>query len=350
MPLIVTYTSGMKILFCGGGTAGHTTPNIALIELLHRHAECQYMGTCGMEQQLIAPLVDSGMVSMYHTIPAVKLARKVSLQHLALPFRLHKAIQVATRLISQTMPDVIFAKGGYVSLPAVVAGHKLHIPTIVHESDMSLGLANKVSRFYATKMLSTFDNTKHCQGVGAILRPSLYSGNRQQGLATMGHGGNKPILLVMGGSLGAMQLNKLIVECTSLQQTMDIFVITGRGKTIDSSIHQAQYVDNMADIYAATTMAVTRGGANSLIELATLGIPFVTIPLTHLSRGEQIANSRYFAINGCGIGLLDNVNKDTLTASVLQIYSNLTHYKDNCLSLKLDGTQDIANIILSYDN
>lgn len=349
MPLIVTYTSGMRILFCGGGTAGHTTPNIALIELLHNTANCQYMGTDGMERQLIAPLVDSGMVSMYHTIPAVKLTRKISLQHLALPFRLAKSISSATHTISQIVPDVIFAKGGYVSLPAVIAGRRLHIPTIVHESDMSLGLANKISRFYATKMLSTFDNTRHCQGVGAIMRPSIYNGNRQRGLDIVGYSGNKPILLVMGGSLGAIQLNELICRCAQLQDIMDIFVITGRGKTIDCNLHQAQYIDNMADLYACTTLAVTRGGANSLIELTSLGIPYVTIPLTQQSRGEQVANSHYFDINGCGKILVGNVTPQLLADCVLHVYSNLSHYRDNCLAMKLDGTTRVANIILGYD-
>ncbi len=344
-----TYTISMRILFCGGGTAGHVTPNIALIELLHDQHECQYMGTDGMEKTLVSPLIDSGALSMYHTIPAVKLARKLSLSHLTIPIRLAKAVSQATHTISQILPDVIFAKGGYVSLPAVIAGHKLHIPTIVHESDMSLGLANKISRFYATRMLSTFDNTKHCQGVGAILRPSLYSGDRQRGLDTMGYSGNKPILLVMGGSLGASQLNEIICQCTQLQQCMDIFVITGKGKSVDCHLHQRQYVTNMADIYACTTMAITRGGANSLIELTTLGIPHVSIPLIKLSRGEQIENCRCFSLHGCGTMLLDNITPTTLTDSVMNIYANLSHYKANCMATKLDGTATVANIITSYN-
>ncbi len=339
----------MKILFCGGGTAGHVTPNIALIELLHDRAQCHYMGTDGMEKSLTRPLCDYGKIQEYHTIPAYKLARKLSLSHLALPLRLIKSINIATTTISHIMPDVLFAKGGYVSLPAVVACHRLHIPTIVHESDMSLGLANKISRHYATKMLSTFDNTHHCQGVGAIMRPSIYQGNRQRGLDIVGYSGNKPILLVMGGSLGAVQLNQLICQCTQLQDIMDVFVITGRGKQLDCDIHQAQYVTNMADLYACTTMAVTRGGANSLIELASLGIPFVTVPLVKQSRGEQVSNSKYFAQSGCGKMLLGEVTALQLTENILDIYSNLSHYRDKCLSMQLDGTERVVDIILSYD-
>ncbi len=339
----------MKILFCGGDTAGHVTPNIALIELLHQHATCHYMGTDGMEKSLTAPLCDYGHIQQYHTIPAYKLAHKFSLSHLALPWRLAKSISIATHTISHIMPDVVFAKGGYVSLPAVIASHRLHIPTIVHESDMSLGLSNKISRHYASRMLSTFDNTQHCQGVGAIMRPSIYNGNRQRGLDITGYSGNKPILLVMGGSLGALQLNHLICQCTRLQQVMDIFVITGRGKQLSCDLHQAQYVTNMADLYACTTMAITRGGANSLIELATLGIPFVTIPLTKQSRGEQVANSKYFVNNGCGKLILGDTNATQVTDMVLELYSNLSHHKEQCLSMHLDGTTKVADIIMSYD-
>lgn len=335
----------MNIVLTGGGTAGHVTPNIALLPYLSQYGQIHYIATNGMEQRLLSPLVGN-QIAQYHTISAVKLKRSLSPQILAIPFKLHASVKQCRSILKAINADVIFGKGGYVSLPVAIAGRQLNIPTIMHESDISMGLANRIARHYCT-MISTFADTKGATHMGAIIRQQLYNGSRQRGLATMKYKGNKPILLVMGGSLGAVQLNVLISNCQRLQQQYDIFVITGKGKTIDcDNVHQASFVDNMQDIYAATTIAVTRGGANSLVELVACNIPFVAIPLTKGSRGEQVANSQYFCRQGCGI-TLDKVTPTMLTQSIDKIQANIDTYKQCCQQTHLDATQDIAKLIVS---
>jgi UDP-N-acetylglucosamine--N-acetylmuramyl-(pentapeptide) pyrophosphoryl-undecaprenol N-acetylglucosamine transferase len=336
----------MKILFCGGGTAGHVTPNIALIDQMHRHHELYYVGTSGMEKDLIAPLLPTGKVKQFLTISADKLARKFSLKALLLPFKLIKSVSESKKHLRAVRPDVVFSKGGYVGLPVVIAAKLLHIPAVVHESDMTMGLSNKLCSRFASTMLSTFDSEK-ATPVGAIVRQSIYSGDRQCGLDLMGFDGKKPILLVTGGSLGAGQLNDLIKGARALAEIFDIFVLTGKGKSIDCDfVHQAEFMSRMEDILAATAVAVTRAGSNSLIELTVKLIPFVTIPLTQHSRGEQVHNAEYFVKKHCGVGLFGDVTAQNLVNAVKAVYENLNYYRGYQEKLKLDGTKGVIEYIL----
>lgn len=342
----------MKILFTGGGTAGHVTPNLALIEKLYLTQQCYYLGTNGMEYELLQPYLDSGKVKQYYTITAHKLKRKLTADNLLLPFRLLSSIKQSKAILKELKPDVVFSKGGYVSLPVIISAHKLNIPTIVHESDMTMGLANKMSAKYATRLLSTFPCHPKAEQVGAILRPTLYTGDCKQGKEITHNYSNKPQLLVMGGSLGALQINKLIEHCADqLSQKYHIFAITGNNKKIDNAnVVQEQYCNNIQDIFQCTDVCLTRGGSNSLAELTALGIPFAVLPLTQCSRGEQVANAEYFTKHGCGIILNNQTTPTQLMDAIDQLYNNKTVYKTAQKAITIDGTDKVADIILSYSN
>ncbi len=340
----------MRIVFCGGGTAGHVTPNLALIEKLHDH-QIYYFGSNGMEKQLTQKLVDNGTISQFCQFEASKLARKITLSNLKLPFSLAKSVRQCKKYLKEISPNVVFSKGGYVGLPVVIASKQLKIPTIIHESDMSMGLANKISSKFASKCLMTFGNHKKFTTTGAIIRQSVLTGNKQKGLETMGFAGKRPILLVMGGSLGANTLNNAICNTPKLADFFDIFLITGKGKKIDCPfVHQKEYVTNIADVFSATSVCLTRAGSNSLVELTLANIPFVTVPLTKCSRGEQIKNAKWFTEKGCGFLLQEKDIADNLYYALCSAYFNR-----NAIILKqqqlnyLYGTDKVVDEILAYN-
>lgn len=342
----------MKIVFCGGGTAGHVTPNLALADKLQDH-ELYYVGTNGMEQGLVKPFVDSGKIKGYYTISANKLRRKLTLKNLLLPFQLIKSVKQAKAHLKQIRPDVVFSKGGYAGLPVVIAAKKLKIPTIIHESDMSLGLSNRICKRYTDVFLSAFDCDKHAEVVGLIIRESVMKGSRDKGLATMGFDGKKPILFVMGGSLGAQALNEAICKSERLADRFDIFVSTGKGKKIDCGfVNQAEYVTNIADVFSAADVCVTRAGSTSLAELTLATVPFVTVPLTKCSRGEQVHNAEWFAERGCGIVVTEDERLETkLAAAVNAAYDNreAIRTKQRLQRDALYGTDRVVEKILKFN-
>lgn len=345
---IVKGKFAMKIVFTGGGSAGHVTPNLALIDKLQ--GEIYYIGTNGIEKTLLQPYLSNGKVAEYYQISASKLQRKLTLKNLALPFALRKSVIQAKEILQKIRPDVVFSKGGYVGLPVVIACKKLGIPSIIHENDMSLGLANRLCVRYATEFISAFACDKRAKVVGLILR-NMSQGDREKGLQTMGFDGSKPILLVTGGSLGATALNDAISQDKSIADRFDVFVITGKGKQIDCDfVHQAQYVDNMADVLSASDVCVTRSGTNTIAELTAMQVPFVAVPLTKCSRGEQIKNARWFANHGCCIVVNEQELQERLVRCVNTAYDNrLAIQTKQRLTLPIiDGTDKVIETILDY--
>lgn len=334
----------MKIIFTGGGTAGHVTPCIALMKQLTDH-ELHYVGTNGMEKHLVATC---GVNVTYHTIEAAKLSRKITAKNLAIPFVFAKSVRQCRQIIQRVRPNVVFSKGGYVGLPVVVASKLAHVPCIIHESDVTMGLANKVGALFTRNVLAAVDCHKKATVVGSILRAEIGQGNKQQGLAAMGFDGKKPVLLVLGGSLGAQQLNDLVADCTQLKKQFDIFVICGKGKNCHG-LPSAPYVDNIADLYAASDVAITRCGSTTLAELTKANVPFVGVPLVKNSRGEQIANGKYFAKQGCGV-MIENPTANLLTNAVLTVYNNKNAYATKQRRLTIDGRKQVLDIILAYQN
>ena len=350
-PRFSTYTNSMKIVFSGGGTAGHVTPNLAIASKLTNET-LYYVGTDGMEKSLVKPYVDSGIITEYAEITANKLRRKLTLSNLALPFQLIKSVKQAKKHLERIRPDVVFSKGGYVGLPVIIAARKLKIPSIIHESDMSLGLANRISKAYATKLLSSFPCDKKAKVIGVIIRDEILRGDRQKGLETMGFDGKKPVLLVMGGSLGASALNEAVTANPSLAETFDVFVITGKGKKNDCEfVHQAEYVNNVGDLFAASDVCLTRAGSNSLAELTLACVPFVTVPLTKCSRGEQVKNAQWFVSRGCGITVSEENLLKTLPDAVKTAYGNRqTIVRKQRQHADLYGTDKAVDEILKMKN
>ena len=339
----------MKIVFSGGGTAGHVTPNLALIDKLQNET-VYYVGTDGMEKSLVQPYLDSGKITEYCQITAKKLQRKLTLSNLALPFQLIKSVKQAKKHLKRLQPDVIFSKGGYVGLPVIIAGRMLKIPTIIHESDMSLGLANKICARFATQFLSSFPCDRRAKVVGLIIREEILHSNRQKGLATMNFDGKKPILLVTGGSLGAQALNEAIASNKRLAETFDIFVITGKNKQIECDfVHQKEFVSNMNDVFAASDVCLTRAGSNTLAELTLAQVPFVTVPLVKCSRGEQVKNAEWFTNRGCGLMLNEESLDTKLYGAVTAAYdSRSAIMTKQRLRADIYGTDKTLEIILQY--
>ena len=330
----------MKIVFCGGGTAGHVMPNIALAQQLQED-QLHYVGTDGMEKQLVT---DSRLFRSYRTISAPKFQRKFCVQNVLLPAKLIKSVREAKAHLKDIRPDVVFGKGGYAALPVAIAARLLKIPLVVHESDLTLGLANRICSLFCTRTLSTFP-LKRATQVGAIVRKSVVCGNRQKGLQIMGLDGKKPILLVMGGSLGAQALNNAVCKSAPLMNKFDLFVITGKGKTLNCDVHSAPFVEDVGSVYAASSMCLTRAGSNALSELALVRLPFLAVPLTRGSRGEQVKNARWFAERGMGL-VADEKQLENLPRLVQKLYEQRTAIANAQRKFDFYGTEKAAEEIL----
>lgn len=310
------------IVLTGGGTAGHIVANIALLPTLRKHFEqIVYIGSgAEIEQNLLKPYQDV----KYFCIPTIKLVRGFSFKNFKIPFVLLKAKKAATKLLNDLNPDVIFCKGGYVGLPVVLAGAKLHIPIVAHESDLTLGLAHKIVKNKYTFICTTFKTTaqKLKNGIftGSPVRLETLNGNALK-IKNNLKLNSLPVLLVLGGSQGAKQINELIENNLNyLTKIFQVIHIRGKNKLNNHIKHknyyQMEFCNNMGDLYAAANLCITRGGSNTLHELAYNHIPMLIIPLQQGTRGDQVDNAKYFEQNGFAISLCDKAidNKKFLNA------------------------------------
>lgn len=348
----------MKILFCGGGTAGHVTPNLAICDflmspegkkLVSERPTLYYVGGSLRDKSLVEPYVTSGKIVCYRHIDAYKFRRSLSPSNLLLPFRLATSVRQARKILQELSPDVVFSKGGYVGLPVVIAARQEGIRTVLHESDMSLGLANKICMRFADEKLSAFPIGNKTKCVGLPIRRGLTNGVRAKGLEQTGFDGKKPLLLVVGGSLGAASLNAAIVANPALADKFDIFVLTGKGKRVDCGfVHQAEYVPDPSDLFAAADVCLTRAGSTTLCELTLCSVPFVAVPLASGSRGEQAQNADYFAKAGCGIIADNDGLSETLPFALDEAYvhGNEIRARQKQLAILLDGTERCARVLL----
>ena len=298
----------MKVILTGGGTAGHIMPNLALLpDLKKSFSEIAYIGGDGMEKKIVPPILP------FFEIPVVKLTRSLTPKNLLIPVKLAQSVSAAKAVLRSEAPDVVFSKGGYVGLPVVIAARRLGIPAVVHESDMSLGLANRISARYASYVCTAFPGTARRldNGVytGTPIRRELAHGSKQKAYAECGFAGAKPVLLVTGGSLGARFLNDLVRDnLEQLCQTFDVIHLCGKGNLDPakkrSGYFQCEFCDHMQDFYAAADYVVSRAGANTINELAFLQKPALLIPLPKgNSRGDQIENAREFESRGLALML-----------------------------------------------
>ena len=326
-----------KIILTGGGTAGHVTPNIALVPKLKEAGfEIKYIGSYnGMEKQLVE---DAGLT--YYGIPSGKLRRYFSWKNFSDPFRVIKGYFKAKKIIKKYKPDVVFSKGGFVTVPVVFAAHKYNIPVIIHESDMTLGLANKLAIKKATKVCHNFPETAQYLGskavhTGSPIRQELFEGNKITALDMCGFTANKPVIMVTGGSLGAENVNKLVRQALpELLQKFQVAHLCGKGK-IDESLKNTQgyaqfeYIsDEMKDFFAMADLIISRAGANSICEIAALKKPNILIPLSaKASRGDQILNAKSFAKQGFSEVLDEDIaTPQDLVNMVNNVYDNRADY------------------------
>ncbi len=296
-----------KIIFTGGGTAGHVTPNLALIEKLQeKNWEISYIGSHdGIEKKLIHEINIP-----YYSIATGKLRRYFSWENFLTPLQVFKGIYQSILLCRKLKPDVVFSKGGFVAFPVVFAAWLNRIPVIVHEADITPGLANKLSIPFAKTICVSFPEAQKyyknkVQVTGIPIRKALFQGSREKGLDYCQFNQEKPVILVFGGSLGSSSLNNIIRKCLpSLLPHYQIIHICGANK-IDNNLiqpgyHQLEFVNaEMADLFACADLVISRAGANSLYELLSLKKPHILIPLptTH-SRGDQIINAEYYQKEG----------------------------------------------------
>lgn len=345
-----------RIILTGGGTAGHVTPNIALLPKLQEMGfDIHYIGSYnGIEKELIEPF---GIP--YHGISSGKLRRYFSLQNFTDPFRVLKGMGEARKLIRDLKPDVIFSKGGFVSVPVVLAGKKCKVPVIIHESDMTPGLANKIAIPSATKVCCNFPETLEYlpkdKAVlsGSPIRQELLSGNKIAAMDLCGFSADKPIILVIGGSLGSVAVNNAVrAALPELLNSFQIVHLCGKGK-VDESLNntkgyrQFEYIkEELCDIFAMTDIVISRAGANAICELLALRKPNLLIPLSaNASRGDQILNARSFERQGFSLVLEEEeVTKDTLLEAVQNLYDNRNTFTD---AMRNSGQQDSINTILN---
>ena len=327
-----------RIILTGGGTAGHVTPNIALLPRLKELGyDIQYIGSHnGMEKGLIEPL---GIP--YHGISSGKLRRYFSLQNFTDPFRVLKGFGEAKKLIKELQPDVIFSKGGFVTVPVVMAGKKCKVPTIIHESDMTPGLANKISIPAATKICCNFPETlehlpkEKAVFTGSPIRQELLTGNADAALKFCGLSAGKPVILIIGGSLGSVVINNAVREILpDLLKDFHVIHLCGKGKVDDSlksleGYVQFEYIKSeLKDLFALADVVISRAGANAICELLALHKPNLLIPLSaNASRGDQILNARSFERQGFSKVLEEEeLNKSTLLDSLQTLFRDKESY------------------------
>lgn len=348
-----------SIVFTGGGTAGHVAPNLALIpEFQKKGWKIAYIGTAdGIEKGMLTDISIP-----FYSIQSGKLRRYLSIKNLTDPLKIVWGMIQAFYLLRKIKPDVVFSKGGFVAFPVVVGAWFNRIPVVAHESDLSPGLANRLSIPFINTICLTFESgkkyfkrQKKIVHTGTPIREQLFQGQSQQGLQRCGFLDNKPCLLILGGSMGASSINKVIrAALPQITPLFHVIHICGRGK-IDSALEgiegykQFEYVNKgIEDLYAAASFVISRSGANSLYEILALQKPHILIPLSaKISRGDQVQNAAYFKQMGVSLVIDDDILETDILLKQLNIL-----LKDHVLiASKLkqlnihSGTQKITAVI-----
>lgn len=327
-----------RIVLTGGGTAGHVTPNIALIPRLQELGyDIHYIGSYnGIEKKLIEE-----MHIPYYGISSGKLRRYFDLKNFTDPFRVVKGYAEARSIMKKLKPNIIFSKGGFVAVPVVLAAHHKHIPVICHESDMTPGLANKLALPFATKICCNFPETlKYLPADKAVLtgspiRQELRLGNAAKAKKFCGFTSDKPVLMVIGGSLGSANVNAAIRGILpQLLEKYQIIHLCGKDKLDESLVGTPGYVqyeyikEELADMFALSDVVVSRAGANAICELLDLRKPALLIPLgSNASRGDQILNAESFKSQGfCEVLTEDVLTSELLLETVNKLYDHSEVY------------------------
>lgn len=353
-----------KIIMTGGGTAGHVNPNLALIPSLEKNGfEVKYIGSKdGIEKEIVK---DKNIP--YYGISSGKLRRYFDIKNFSDPIKVVKGVFEANKIMKKEKPDVVFSKGGFVTVPVVIAASIRRIPVIAHESDITPGLANKLSSPFCDKLCVTFrESLKYIKGnkgvlTGSPIREEILKGSRVKGLNFCGFNGDKEILFIMGGSLGSKIVNSVIRDnLEELLKTFDIIHICGKGN-LDKNLSnkkgykQYEYIkEELPDLMAAADFIISRAGANSIFEFLVLNKPTLLIPLSRkASRGDQILNANSFEKEGYSLVLDEDemMEKHNLIDKLTDLKNNKNKLITSMQNSKVkNGVDEIISIILKSIN
>lgn len=345
-----------KIVLTGGGTAGHVTPNIALLPTLKEHGyDIYYIGSYdGIEKRLI-----EDFDIPYYGVATGKFRRYIDPKNLSDPFRVIKGFAEAKKILKEIKPDIVFSKGGFVSVPVVRAAASLKIPCIIHESDITPGLANKLCIPVAKKVCcnfpETYNNLPENKAIltGSPIRAELSEGNRDAGFEMCGFEPGIPVIMVIGGSLGANAINQAVRDALpSLLTDFQVVHICGKDKMDNLLINtpgykQFEYVKSeLKDLFAMADVVISRAGANAICELLALRIPNLLIPLpARASRGDQILNAASFEAQGFSVVVdEDDLMPDTLVDKLHELYFTKNNYIE---AMSRSGMQDSITTIVN---
>ncbi len=350
-----------SIVLTGGGTAGHVTPNIAMIPALEIEGwDIRYIGSHnGIEKELIEAVGIS-----YYGISSGKLRRYVNLKNITDPFKVVKGLVDAFILLKKLKPKLVFSKGGYVSVPVVIAAKMLNIPVIIHESDITPGLANKLAIPFAKRVCVNFPETLSYvkdKGVmtGTPIREGLFKGNKEVGKQLCNFTNDKPTITIMGGSQGSVRINAIVRKAVAkLLPQFNIIHICGRGN-LDKELEgiqgykQFEYIgEELAHIFAITSLMISRAGANAIAEITALAIPALLIPLSlEASRGDQILNAKSMEKQGlCMVMEESSLNEITLEQGITSLYKQRKVYSDKMKDSQGEsGIKLVLNEIRKYN-
>lgn len=342
-----------RIVLTGGGTAGHVTPCIALLPELEKEGyDIQYIGSYdGIERKLI----ESYNIP-YHGISSGKLRRYFDPKNFSDPFKVLKGYFEAKKILKELRPDIVFSKGGFVSVPVVMAAKKNKISVIIHESDMTPGLANKLAIPSATKVCANFPETlKYLPAEKAVLtgtpiRKELFAGNKIKGLDFCGFSSNRPVILVIGGSSGSKAINEVIRGMLpTLLRDYQVIHLCGKGNLDDKLNDTPGYVqydyikEELSDLLATADLVISRAGANAICELLALRKPNILIPLpTASSRGDQLLNAESFERQGYSFVLKEeDLSLTTLLPSIKTVLEAKQDYIKAMNKSELNNSIDI---------
>ncbi|MEH7459472.1 undecaprenyldiphospho-muramoylpentapeptide beta-N-acetylglucosaminyltransferase [Bacillus sp. JJ1127] len=346
-----------RIIFTGGGSAGHVTPNLAIIPHLQEKGwDISYIGS---HQGIEKTIIENEGIS-YYGIASGKLRRYFDLKNIKDPFLVMKGVMDAYVQIRKLKPDVIFSKGGFVSVPVVIGGWLNRVPVLLHESDMTPGLANKIALRFASEIFVTFEEAaQHLPKdkvvyTGSPVREEVLRGNREKGLRFLGFHSRKPVITVMGGSLGAKKINETVREALpQLLKNYQVVHLCGKGN-LDKKLQTAEgyrqfeYVHGeLPDVLGATDFVISRAGSNAIFEFLTLQKPMILIPLPKASsRGDQILNAQSFERQGYASVLYEeDISVPSLMEHIEELNHNCAKYKKE---LKKYNGKEAVQTIMKY--
>ena len=290
-----------SIVFTGGGSAGHIMPNLAIIDEIKDKYKIYYFGSNGMEKDIIKKYPYITFIE----IPTTKFIRSFNIKNLLIPFKLISSIIKTKKLLKEINPSLIFSKGGYVSIPTCLAGNSLKIPILTHESDLTLGLANKIIAHFAKHLCCSFEETanKHKNGIhtGSPIRKKIFTGKKEIIINRHKLKESLPTILIVGGSLGAQTINECVWNTLDqLTEKYNIIHIVGKNKinqkySSHKNYTQLEFVNDIENYYNASDLIISRAGSNAIFEILALKKPMLLIPLSKASsRGDQILNANLF--------------------------------------------------------